>query len=363
MRIGIDASRATQSFKRGPEQYSFYLIKALAEIDPKNQYLLYSPRSSDEELADLPPNFSWKIIPFPRLWTQIRLSLKMLKEPPDVLFIPSHVVPIFHPKKTVLTIHDLGYKYVPEVYTPFARFYENFSLKFLVKKATKIITPTEATKQDLIKFTGIDPAKIVVIYHGFDQKLYKPSTAEKSSFSYILFLGRLEQKKNLIGLIKAFEILRQDNKIQHKLVLIGQPGYQYQKIKQAILNLPPAIQKDVLELGYLPAKEVAFWMRKADVFVFPSFFEGFGIPVLEAMASGIPIVASNIPALAEIGSNTAFLVNPNDPKEIALGIKRVILDQKLREDLIKKGLKWASQFSWEKCAKETLAVLEEVGRE
>jgi glycosyltransferase involved in cell wall biosynthesis len=361
MLIGIDASRATKSFKRGPEQYSFYLIKALAAIDSQNQYILYSPQLPDNELSNLSPNFQWKIIPFFRFWTQVRLSWEMLKNPPDVLFIPSHVMPVIHPKKTILTIHDLGYKHYPEVYTPFACFYENFALKFLVKSAAKIITPSLATKKDLIKFVGIDPKKITVIYHGFDQELYKPKKDAKSAFPYLLFLGRLEAKKNIIGLINAYRILRKDSKIKHKLVLIGQPGYQYQKIKQAINSLPAAIKKDILQLGYLPTKEAATWMKGASAFVFPSFFEGFGISVIEAMASGVPVVVSSILALKEVGGDAALFVNPKSSEEIAKGIRRVILEEKLREDLIKKGLKRAKEFSWQKCAVETLRVLEEVG--
>jgi len=146
------------------------------------------------------------------------------------------------------------------------------------------------------------------------------------------------------------------------LVLAGRPGYQYQKIKQAIFSLPKDIQKDIQELGYLPDKEAGFWMRNAQVFVLPSFIEGFGMPILEAMAAGVPVVASNLPALAEVAAGAALLVDPYKPEEIAEAVKKVISDQKLRNELIKKGLKRASEFSWQKCAQETLYVLEEVGQ-
>lgn len=360
MLIGLDASRATKSFKRGSEQYSYYLIKALAEIDKKNQYLLYSPRPPEDDLKNLPKNFKWRIIPFPRLWTQLRLSFEMLKNPPDVLFVPSHVMPIIHPQKTVVTVHDIGYKHFPQSYSFFARLYEGFNLKFLLRSASKVIAPSNATKDDLIKFTALNPEKISVICHGFDQKLYRPTKTKDSPFPYLVFLGKLEHKKNIVGLLEAFEILRRDKNLKHKLVLIGQRGYLYGRIKQVVEKLSPDIRKDVLELGYLPAEKVAKWMREANVFVFPTFFEGFGFPVLEAQGAGVPVVASNIQALKEIGGGGAIFVNPQNPQDIADGVKKVILDPKLKNGLIKKGLKNITRFSWEKCARETLVVLEGV---
>jgi len=360
MFIGIDASRAVLTFRRGCEQYSFYLIKALSKIDSRNQYLLYSPKPS-KELCNLPSNFKWRIIPFPYLWTQIRLSFEMMIRPPDILFVPSHVLPIIHPQKTVLTIHDLGYRYYPSVYPLFSRLYENLSLR-LAEKAAKIIVPSRATKDDLVRFTKIDPQKIVVIYHGYEGRIYKPQkNFFHPPFPYLLFLGRLEEKKNIIGLITAYRFLKKDPKIKHKLVLIGQPGYGYQKIKQCIKSLPAGIKKDILELGYLSVEKAAEWLSGADVFVFISFFEGFGLPLLEAMACGVPVVASSIPALREIGKDAVMFVEPNRPDKVADSIKKILTSKKIKDQMIRKGFERVKNFSWEKSAQKTLEVFESLG--
>ena len=176
MLIGIDASRATKEIKTGTEHYSEEIIIALSKIDRSNNYILYSPVAPKGKLANLPKNFHWKIMPFTKLWSQIRLSWEFVfgKEKPDVIFEPAHTIPLIHPKNMVVTLHDLGFKYFPELYTPFERKYHNFCMDFSAKHAKNIITPSEYTKKDLIKIYKTNPEKITPIYHGYDSSLYKP---------------------------------------------------------------------------------------------------------------------------------------------------------------------------------------------
>lgn len=355
MTIGLDASRATRGKKRGVEYYGEEIIKNLAKIDKKNRYILYSGKKPEGELKNLPKNFSWKIIPIPYLWTQFGLSLEMLKNPPDLLFIPSHTLPLIHPKKTVVTIHDLGVKYYPKTYSPFDQIYQNFCLSFSIRHASKIIVPSLQTKKDILKFFKVNPEKIFVIYHGFKEDLYKP-WGIKSKEPYIFYLGVLEERKNISGLIKAFAILRKNPQIKHKLYLAGKRGFGYQNVQQTILRQSENVRRDIIELGYLSEERAAYYMKKADLFVFPSFFEGFGLPILEAMACQVPVACSEIPVLREIAKDSALFFDPKDPKEIAKVLEKIIKDEDLKKKLIKKGQENIKRFSWEKAAKETLKV-------
>ncbi|MBI2263151.1 glycosyltransferase family 4 protein [Candidatus Berkelbacteria bacterium] len=369
MQIGIDASRALKTkFKTGIEHYTAEIIKALAKIDSENQYLLYSPKPPTNTLAALPSNFIYKIMPFPRLWSQVRLSLEFLFNKPDVFFEPAHTVPLIHPKNSVITIHDLGFKYFPELYTPFEKRYHNFSADFSARHGKIVIVPSENTKNDLIKFYKLPAAKIRVVPHGIDHSLYYPVKQPLKDTSldrapYLFFIGRLEEKKNILGLLEAYALLRQEREIKHKLVLAGKPGFGYEKIKERMLKFPPHIQADIVELGYVPEEELSQWMRHADCFVFVSFFEGFGIPVIEAMASNVPVVCSNTTSLPEVASGAAILVDPKSPLDISAALSKIIHSQKVRGNLIYKGRKRALNFTWEKAAKATLEILKEASRE
>lgn len=379
MLIGFDGSRTAKQFHTGTEHYSTEILKALSKIDYKNQYIIYTPKAIENRLGKLPKNFSYKIIPFPKLWTQIRLSWEMaFEKKPDVLFVPSHTIPLIHPKKTVVTVHDLGFKHFPHLYGKAELAYQDFGLKMAVKNASHIITVSEYSKKDIIKNCDVNPNKISVIYHGYNQDLYKPLTKEenerkekfreKSVFTsrilkyspYIFFVSRIEEKKNAVNLLKTYALLRREPKIKHKLVLAGKPGYGYEKFEEYKQNLPVEIKRDIIELGYVDDKELAIWMKNASVFFFPTLFEGFGMPVVEAMASGIPVVASNTTSIPEIVGSAGILVNPNKPYEMAVELSRVINDKKLYYSLVSKGKARASMFSWEKSAEKTLKVLENV---
>lgn len=360
MLIGIDASRATKENKTGTEHYSEEIIIALAKIDYKNDYLLYSPVAPKGKLANLPKNWRWKIMPFPRFWSQIRLSWEFLfgKEKPDVIFEPAHTIPLIHPKNMVVTLHDLGFKYFPELYTPFERKYHNFCMDFSAHHAKRIITPSEYTKKDLVKVYKIDPTKITTIYHGYDSCLYKPQKSKIDKLSpYIFFVGRIERKKNAAGIIKAYGLLRQERNIKHKLVLAGKPGFGYDEFKAELNKLPLEVQKDVIELGYVTDDHLANWMQNADILFFPSFFEGFGLPIIEAMACGVPVVASKNTSITEIAGSAAILVNPHNPLQMAASLSKIINSQILRKSLISKGLVRASLFSWQKAAEKTLDII------
>lgn len=364
MTIGIDASRAVKEQKTGTEHYSQQIIKALADIDQKNQYLLYSPRRPAESFArTLGKNFTWKVMPFPRLWSQLRLSWEILTaaEKPTVIFEPAHTIPLVHTKNMVATIHDLGFLRFPELYTPFERKYHSFSAWFSARFAKHIIAVSEYTKKDIIKNYGTEPGKITIIYHGFDAKAFKPAAKNQPQIilpfgvkkPYIYFIGRLEHKKNLSGMLATYRILKKNPRFKRQLVLAGKPGWGYE---QAIAKKIDG----VIETGYLDQSTHALLLKNADIFFFPSLFEGFGMPLVEAFACGVPVVTSDVTSMPEVAGDAGILVNPRQPKEMAKVIEDLIKNPKLRQKLVEKGLKRAKQFSWEKAARETLGVLKNV---
>lgn len=357
MLIGIDTSRVTKEKLTGTEYYSIDIIRALAQIDSHNRYLLYAQRDPRPRLGALPDNFRTKVIPFPRLWSQVRLSWEMLFKKPDVLFVPSHTVPIIHPKNTVVTLHDLGFKHFPKLYPAEELAYHNWTMNFSANHAKEIITPSEFTRQDLIKTYSLDPHKIHIVWHGFDKEKFRPNPKIKKK-PYILFIGRLEEKKNVRGMIEAYGILRKEPRIRHQLVLAGSPGFGYDKIKAEIEKLPKDVRKDILELGYITQEEYVHRLQEADIFLFTTFFEGFGMPIVEAFACGTPVVTSNIASMPEIAGNAAMVVDPRKPFDIASALSKLINNESLKKLYILKGRVRSGLFSWEKAARETLAVLE-----
>lgn len=365
MLIGIDASRTAKQFKTGTEAYSTELIKALAKIDRKNDYLLYTPRPIEDKLGSLGKNFRYEVLPFGKFWTQIRLSWEFLThKKPDILFVPAHTLPLVIPNKSVVTLHDLGFKHFPELYTPTDLLYHNWAMGHSVKHATQTIAISEFTKKDILANFTVDPMKITVIYEGYDENEFRPlKEKSKKNRPYILYIGRLEAKKNLVGMIKAYEILRKEKNIRHQFILAGSPGFGYEKIEAEIEKLPPNIRQDIILPGYIPQEKYVDLLKNSDLLFFCTLFEGFGLPPLEAMACGVPVVASDRSSVPEVVGKAGILVDPTKPFDMTVALSRVINDTATRKALISKGLARASLFSWRKTAEKTLALLEKVYNE
>ncbi len=359
MVIGVDASRAVMANKRGVEYYGWYLLRALLEIDQKNQYRLYAPHLPHNHFGEY-PNAEWKILPAQRLWSQYRLAKEVRSNPPDVLFVPSHVVPLLTTIPAVVTIHDLAYKYFPEAYPKLARRYLDISTGISASKAKKIIVPSQATADDLVKFYKVSRHKIALIPHGFDSSEYcLPQPEEQSPHPkpYVYFVGRLETRKNVVLLIDAFALLAKEIK-DIELVLAGKPGEGYDKIEQKLNGLPQAIRSRITLAGYLSTDESARYMRHAKIFAFPSLYEGFGIPLLEAFASGTPTISSNAPPLPEVAGDAAMLLPPQNALSWAAAMSRIIHQKEVGEKLTKAGLERVKNYSWNSSAQATLEVIE-----
>jgi glycosyltransferase involved in cell wall biosynthesis len=347
--IGIDASRAFAKERTGIEEYSFQVLKKLTSELEDAEVFLYT-RNNEGPSFDLPKNWKIKKIKWPFFWTQLGLSLEMFFHPVDVLFVPSHVVPIIHPKNTIATIHGLEYEFFPEGYSFWDRIYMRLSIKASCRWAKKIVAVSENTKKDLIDLYKVPEDKIMVIYEGYNNFQFilpqrDPAEVVANSKSYLLFVGRLEARKNVIGIVKAFEILKEKYKISHQLILAGKFGHGADVIRGFTLS-----NKDIVELGFVSEEKKQELLKGADVFLFPSFYEGFGLPILEAQRSGVPVVTSNVSSMPEIAGDGALLANPNSPEEIAKAVFCLISDKILRDDIIKKGQENTKRFSWEECS-------------
>ena len=365
MLIGIDASRAAVAQRTGTENYSLNLVRHLVALDRKNSYRLYLNRPPSRNLQSA--NCELRVMPFPRLWTHLRLSLEMMRHPPDLLFVPAHVLPIVHPRASVVTVHDLGYLYFPHAHRPLDRLYLDLSTRHNARAAAHLISDSQATKRDLVERYSVDPAKIAVVYAGYDAAAFRPVRdraaieAVKARYSiageYILSVGTLQPRKNLARLIEAFASLQiADCKLQ--LVIAGKRGWLYKEIFAQVHQL--GLEDEVIFTGYVAGSDLPALLSSASLFVMPSLYEGFGLPVLEAMACGVPIVCSNVSSLPEVAGDAAVLVDPLDVGRMAAAMERVLSDEELRAELRERGFEQVGRFSWEKCARETLAVLESV---
>ncbi len=362
MTIGIEAERANNQTKTGVEHYVKELIQQFAKIDNQNKYVLYLQTPPQDWLLQLPKNFELRVMPFPKFWTQIRLSWEMIWNAPDVLFVPASTLPLIHPK-SVYTEHDVAWIYYPEIFTSYMLWFHRIFSWLARSGTTKIISISESTKQDLIKHYQVNPAKISVIQHGYTptENINEPLSEEvknKLPEKYILFLSTLQPRKNLELLIDAFRVFKQEHsELPHKLVVVGKPGWKFQNILKKIED-----NKDiVVYLGHIGDNERWPVYKKADMFIHPSLYEGFGMWILEAFECDVPVAVSRNSSLPEVGGDAALYFDPTSKREIADTIYKVISNPELRSEMVLKGRERLESFSWEKCARETLAVLEEVG--
>jgi glycosyltransferase involved in cell wall biosynthesis len=372
MLIAIDASRAFLKQRTGIEEYSYQVIKHLTKELGDCQVILYL-RDDQEIDFDLPERWRIKKLWSPWLWTQFRLSLELLFNPVDALFIPSHTIPPFHPKKTIVTIHGLEYEFVSNAYSWWARLYMRTVIKNSCRWAKKIIAVSKNTRQDIVNLYKIPEDKIEVIYEGYNQNFQFPISNLKSisndqiynaqnytkykipDTKYLLFVGRLEERKNISGIIDAFEILKDKYKIPHKLILVGKEGYGYGSSKFKVQS--SKFKEYIITPGHIKEEKKWELLEQADVFLFPTFYEGFGLPILEAQSVGVPVVASNVSSIPEIANGSALLADPTAPEFIAKQAYKLISNPDLRSDIIKKGYANVKRFSWDKCAEEIAQLL------
>jgi len=409
MTIGFDASRAFVEGRTGTENYSYQLLKALAKIDTENHYLIYLRESQKSKVKsqNWPENFKFVTINMPRLWTQVGLSFRTWIDPLDVLFVPSHTLPLMKKPglKTVLTVHDLGAEYLPGFHQLKQVLYLKLMTYYQLKTATKIIAVSAATKEDIIRKVGVPEKNIEVVHEGVGEEFKRQNSKGKNDVvndivkrydlereKYFLFVGTIQPRKNLVRLITAFsnflsktdsankQVLSSKYQVvgdrknantrllntqyiipNIKLVLVGQKGWKSEEIYKLPEQL--GIEDRVVFTGRIPDEDLVGLYNGAMALTYPSLFEGFGLPILEAMACGCPVITSNISSMPEVAGNSAILVDPYNIQEIAGAMNKITLDDTLRSSMIKKGIVRAGQFGWEKAAREMLEILKESVKE
>lgn len=364
MRIAIDASRSTVERLTGTEHYSRQLIHYLIEINDTQQspheLLLYF---RDKPQADLFPesaNVQQCVIPFPRLWTHFRLASAIWQDRPDITFVPAHTLPYAFPGKSVVTVHDLGYKYFPEAHTNQQVHYLDWSTRHSAKRANIILADSQATADDLQHFYNTNPEKIHVIYPGVDAPYDKRDWALYDRYSipfhYFLFIGTLQPRKNIERIIQAFQVWKNGNPESNMaLVLAGKKGWLFD---EAWLDGV----EDVHVTGYVEEEDKGALIRQSVALVFPSLYEGFGFPVIEAMHLGTPVIASNTSSLPELVQDAGILCDPLSVHEIAASMDIITDNDLLRRKLGVKGMLRARDFTWEKAAEQALNAIESAAK-
>lgn len=376
MKIGIDGNEANVTHRVGSNVYAFQVIKELHRLGDETDWQVYLKRPP---LLDMPPpgkRWEYQVFGPPILWTRWRLPLKLYtqKDRPALFFSPGHYTPWFCPMPLVVTIMDLAFLRYPQDFRPQDLQQLKSWTEHSVHQAAHILAISEATKRDIMAFYGIKEGKITVTYPGYDRERFKTydvrfknKAREKVeskygiSDKYLICVGTLQPRKNLVRLMQAFsQTIRVFPKIQ--LVLVGKKGWLYEEIFAAVKRL--GLEKRVIFTGFASDEEELELMVSAQALVLPSLFEGFGIPVVEAMACGVPVVVSQVSSLPELaGKSGVYIKNPQSVKEISEALVKVLeLPQGKKQALVAKGLEQVKQFSWEECGKQTLRVLQKVAK-
>ncbi len=372
MLIGIDGNEANIAKRVGVNQFAFQVLWGIFE-DVQNskssdyQGLEFRIFLANPPLDDLPPERDWwqyEVFGPSFLWTRTGLVKRLYlgKPRPDIIFSPSHYGPAISPIPSIISIMDLGFLHWPGQFTKLIYWQLKRWTKQSVNQAKRIITISKFSKQDIVDTYQIPADKITVAYLGFNQREeagdLEQETREKYSLpeKYILYLGTLKPNKNIDGLINAYKLLTTNHKnLDAKLVIAGKKGWLYENLFNMVEDL--GLEEKVIFTGFVDDEDVQPIMSGAEVFVLPSFWEGFGIPVLEAMAAGTPVVCSDKASLPEVAGKAGLYVNPNQPKDIAEKIHQVLTDDKLSKDLIQSGREQVKKFSWDKCSRKILETI------
>ncbi len=367
----IDASSANKEKRTGVENYAFQLIEAMKHepLLEGERVVLFSPTAIAGSLSSLPTGWESRVLNWSlqSCWMQGRMSWELFRRRPNVLFVPAQGLPRFFFGTPILTtIHDIAFHRIGNLYDPSVRKRIARVTKRSIKHASHLLTISEFTRAEVRQTYHVKEKEMTVTPLAADTQVYRridTQTIEsvlrkyRLGHNFFLFVGRLEKKKNVTMLIRAFELFKQNRGIgdPYELVLVGEHGYGYNEIKTYIDRSP---QRELIrEVGYVSDDEVAALMNVATAFCFPSWYEGFGIPNLEAMACGTVLMTSDIPAHHEVAGEAAVFISPQDPDAWAKQMDRIVDDPAVRNQFIEKGTIRVAEFSWERTAKQTWEVL------
>lgn len=364
MKIGIDCRMIGYS---GIGRYVQNLAKGIVASPDNHEYILLG---NEEKLSDFRKTnlVHIKNTTSPVYTFHEQLEMPLAARGLSLLHVPHYNIPIFYKGRLIVTIHDI----IPVLFPQFlssqrAKWYARFILRTAVKKADLIIAVSENTKKDLIRHLNVPEEKIRVIYQGVGPEFKKIKDAAsltecKKRYTlpdkFILFVGNIRPHKNVYNLVKAFLELRAVGKISHKLVLVGKKDLRFPEIRE-LFNLIEKNKEDIIYLGEIREEDLVSIYNLSDLFVFPSLYEGFGFPPLEAMACGVAVIAMRSSSMSEVIGYGGMLIDPDEPDALTNAIEKVSGDESLKEELGKKGINRSSRFSWDKTVTDTLKVYEE----
>ena len=368
MRVAIDA-RKLHDFGIGT--YIRNLLRQLARIDRDTEYVLLCQQADLDVGTQLGENFRTVLEPSPNysFREQVHVPWVLHRERPDVFHAPHYVLPAGVRCRSVVTIHDCIHLMFPQYLPNRAAYaYARASMWAASRRSDRILTVSEASKRDILHFFNVPPEKIVVVYNAIDEHFGVTPPAEdvarvreryQLDHQFVLYVGNIKPHKNLVRLIEAFDELRRTGFDEVKLLIIGDQISRLPALRRAVHG--HKLHKHVRFLGYVSDQTLSVLYRLASAFVFPSLYEGFGLPPLEAMASGTPVVTSNVSSLPEIAGDAAILVDPYDVDSIVDGMRRVLSDPALAAELRRKGIERAREFSWERSVAKTRQVYQQIG--
>jgi len=366
MRIAIDIRKINEF---GVGTYIWNLVRNLAAIDVQNEYLLIGSQRNLHELGPLPPNFKQLYQPEEEtLWRHhVTVPFTLRRQNVDVVHVPHHDAPLFNPSKLVVTIHDCVHVLFPhEDASKFQNYCSYLQTKRVVESAKHVLAVSKSTKQDLINIFELPESKISVIHNALDERFAFTHTPEERKHvleryqlkdPFVLYSGKIRPHKNLHRLIEAFAVLKSelidDDKYKNlKLIIIGDELSKHQYLRLTVIR--SGAQQDVRFFGFVPYPILRVFYQSAALFAFPSLYEGFGLPPLEAMANRTPVIASNTSSLPEVLEDAAVLVNPENVFDIARGMKLILSDEVLRQKLVQKGIEQVGKFSWRVAAEKVV---------
>lgn len=374
MRIGIDGNEANVTKRVGIGQYAYNILNYISGLAGEKKISKYRDLNftvylKDAPAGDLPQqrgNWNYKVFGPKHFWTQFSLPLKLYFESdkPDIFFSPSHYGPRYSPCPSCISIMDLSYLHFPDLFLKKDLHQLRQWTKYSIEKAFRIFTISEFTKNDIIKEYNIDEKKIIVTYPGYDKTIYNSELPDFENITgnikkkygvsdkYLLFVGTLQPRKNILRLIDCFEKLIKKNNYNLQLLIAGKKGWLYEEITEKLKERD--LNKNIILADFVKSEELPYLYKGAQCLVLPSLYEGFGIPIIEAMACGCPVVASKVSCIPEITGDAAVLVDPYSTDDIAKGIQKILTDKNTGKKLKEKGLTRVKKFDWMTAAKKTL---------
>lgn len=366
--VGIDANEANVEKRVGISEYAFQILSNIYELRKKNEtnynFVIYLKQ---KPMQVLPPQSSWwkyKVVAPKKMWTQIAMPIHLFlsANKPDVFLTLTHYAPRFAQMPTIVSVMDLSYLHFPQTFRKNDLYQLTKWTKYSVEKSKKVITISNSSKDDIIKHYKVPAEKVEVVHLGLKPISMEQHSKQLSDFGitkkFVLFVGTLQPRKNISKLVESFSLLPQSIKDNYQLVIVGKKGWLYEDI----LSSPEKyhIQDKVVFLDYVSDRQLPMFYKNAEVFVLPSLYEGFGLPILEAMRYGCPVVTSNVSSLPEAGGDAALYFDPESAQDIMEHIQKVLTNSELRNKMIEKGTSHYKKFTWEKAAQTVLKTIDEV---